>query len=121
MEKKFERFPVYKKALILIRKINCLCLNAKQSQFNFLKDQIRRASASIVLNIAEGSGKWTKKDKMNFYRIAQASGCECIAALDLFWAHQLADERLIFDLKNELRNIVGDLQALIFDINKRRK
>jgi four helix bundle protein len=61
MPKTFEDFPVYRKGLNLIREIEALCQKIKGGQFNFLKDQIRRASASILLNIAEGAGKWSKK------------------------------------------------------------
>jgi hypothetical protein len=45
MAKTFEDFPVYKKGLVLIREITCLCNKIKGGQFAFLKDQIRRASA----------------------------------------------------------------------------
>ena len=48
-----------------------------------LKDQMNRASSSIVLNLAEGSGKRTEKDKRHFYYIAFGSLRETQAILDL--------------------------------------
>lgn len=48
-----------------------------------LKDQLRRASSSIVLNLAEGSGRFGKKDQKRFYHIAFASLRESQAILDL--------------------------------------
>ena len=48
-----------------------------------LKGQLSRASASIALNIAEGYGRISKKDKKRFYRIALGSLRECSAVLDL--------------------------------------
>jgi four helix bundle protein len=47
------------------------------------KDQLRRASLSIVLNIAEGSGRFTKPAKRNFYVIAKGSVYECSALFDI--------------------------------------
>ena len=47
-----------------------------------LGDQIRRASVSIPLNIAEGSGKSTGPDQRRFYSIARGSAMECGAILD---------------------------------------
>ena len=48
-----------------------------------LKDQMSRASSSICLNLAEGSGKQTIKDKKKFYSISLGSLRECQAVLDL--------------------------------------
>lgn len=84
-----------------------------------MKDQIRRASSSIALNIAEGSVKWGKKDKIKFYRTAQASAGECIAALDLLERYKLVADNKIYILKKEYDKVVRDLQALINKINKR--
>ena len=48
-----------------------------------LKDQLSRASSSIVLNLAEGSGKATKADQKRIFHIAFGSLRECQAILDL--------------------------------------
>ena len=48
-----------------------------------IRDQLRRASTSIPLNIAEGSGKMTELDKLRFYSIARGSAMECAAICDV--------------------------------------
>lgn len=48
-----------------------------------VRDQFSRASMSIALNIAEGSGRFSQKDKRNFYVIARSSAAECIAMIDI--------------------------------------
>jgi four helix bundle protein len=121
MNNLFEDFPVYKKSLEIIEGIDLVCKTINTKEFYFLKDQIRRASSSIVLNIAEGSGKWTKKDKCNYYRISRASVFECMGALDLLKAYQLLDNQKIIELKTKLNEVAGDLQALIYSIEKRIK
>ena len=40
---------------------------------NPVKDQIRRASLSVALNISEGAGRVTGKDQKRFYAIALGS------------------------------------------------
>ena len=49
----------------------------------FLKDQLLRASSSVALNLAEGSGKRTPKDQMRFYFIALGSLRECETILEI--------------------------------------
>lgn len=48
-----------------------------------LADQLKRASMSIPLNIAEGAGKTTPADQSRFYSIAKGSAMECGAILDV--------------------------------------
>ncbi|MFC1571865.1 four helix bundle protein [Candidatus Margulisiibacteriota bacterium] len=119
MDKPYSNFPVYKKALAAAKEVNLLCKCVEGRDFYFLKDQLRRAASSIVLNIAEGSGKWTKRDKVNFYRIARASAFECVGALDLISIYQLVEQQNKEKLKNELVKIAGEIQALIFGVEKR--
>jgi four helix bundle protein len=48
-----------------------------------LADQLRRAAASIVLNIAEGAAETRPREKARLYRLARRSTAECSAILDL--------------------------------------
>ena len=48
-----------------------------------LADQLTRASTSIVLNLAEGAGKFSKPDKRRYYLTAIGSTTECAAILDV--------------------------------------
>ncbi len=49
----------------------------------FLKDQLERAASSVVLNLAEGSARGSKKDRMRFYLIAFASLREVQALIQM--------------------------------------
>jgi four helix bundle protein len=56
----------------------------RSTQFpDYLKDQILRASSSVALNLAEGSGRSTHKDQLRFFHQAMGSLRESQAALDL--------------------------------------
>ena len=50
---------------------------------NYLKDQLNRASSSVCLNLSEGYGRVSFKDKRRFYRTAMGSLRECQAILDI--------------------------------------
>ena len=55
-----------------------------------LHDQFQRASLSIVLNIAEGGGRRSRRDKARFYAIARGSAAETAAILDVVALRGLA-------------------------------
>jgi len=48
-----------------------------------LKDQLTRASAGVPLNLAEGYGRMSAKDKRRFYRIAFGSIRELQAIFEI--------------------------------------
>jgi four helix bundle protein len=50
---------------------------------SYLKDQGLRAASSVVLNLAEGSGKDSPADRRRFYQIAMGSTRELQSILDL--------------------------------------
>jgi len=50
---------------------------------DYFKDQLFRASSSVALNLAEGSGKRTEKDQRRFYFMALGSLRECEAIMEL--------------------------------------
>ncbi len=77
----FQNLEVYKKAKLFHR--NCKLILGKQKQEKYVNDQLGRASFSIVLNIAEGSGKASSNDRKNYFTIARASIFECVAILDV--------------------------------------
>lgn len=83
----FQSFPVYQKAEKLYQEI--VEYISTQKVPDYLKNQIERALSSIVLNIAEGSGKMSRRDKKNFYIIARGSCHESAAILRLLYCHKL--------------------------------
>ena len=77
-----EKLKVYDRALELAVILEEMTRQTPEGRGD-LRDQLRRASTSIVLNIAEGAGEFSPSDKARFYRMARRSASECAAIIDL--------------------------------------
>ena len=66
-----------------------------------LTSQARRAANSIALNIAEGSGRGTKRDFSHFLDIAVGSTFEVITCFFLAKKHGYISEQDLQDIKRE--------------------
>ena len=68
--------------------------------YSYLSDQLKRAMASIVLNIAEGNARTSTLERKRFFTIARASASEVSSILDIVLAYQLIDESEFDILQN---------------------
>lgn len=109
----FEDFPVYKIVLQFNSEISSFLDEIPDKNNYSIKDQLSRASMSILLNIAEGSGRFTKPDKRSFYVNARGSCYECAACLQILKSRgQIIGSKynLFYEMLN---NIARQLSALI--------
>ena len=83
------------------------------------KDQLDRASTSIPLNIAEGNGKFSAKDRSRFLEMTRGSALECAACLDVLSPRKLATEKQIEEQKERLARIVQMLIGLLKKFSER--
>lgn len=84
-----------------------------------LRDQLDRASVSIVLNIAEGTGRFTPAEKAHFYLIARGSAMECVAAISLLHARLLVSPQVHGRSRALLTRIVAMLTRLAIAMQRR--
>lgn len=107
----FEKFTVYIKSeecyQLLIQEIFPKKMNSS------IKDQLQRASTSILLNIAEWSWKYSKADKKNFYIVARWSVFECVAILRILKIEKIISQEIFVKLYNNLEEIGKMLSGLI--------
>lgn len=88
----FHNLDVYYKAKDLNREVLRFVRQNKHID-SYVRDQLRRASISMVINIAEGSGKFSKAEKRNFYTISRGSAYECVSLFEIIREeNQLTEE-----------------------------
>lgn len=78
-----------------------------------LHDQIDRASASMVLTLAEGVGRISPPDRAHFFAMARGSALECAAVLDLLHARGSLPESAHREARALLVRVVQMLTRLI--------
>jgi four helix bundle protein len=114
----FEKLDVYKKAKAFNAGIRDFIKNTKLD--NTTKDQLRRAALSIVLNLAEGSGRFTHPDRRNFYIIARSSVFECVAILDVLKGESVIDESAFSGFYSSADELSRILFAMIRNLQQSR-
>jgi four helix bundle protein len=106
-----EKLDVYKATIEFIRITETIIKQFPKGRA-YLIDQLQRASSSIALNIAEGSGEFSKSEKIRFYRMARRSATECAGILDICIHLSLIDEELSSRARNLLLRIVAMLTKM---------
>lgn len=97
---------VYKESKGLVKSIYLLLEKFPKYETYALGDQLRRSVVSVPSNIAEGSGRFSVREKIHFIEIAYGSLTESLCQLDI--AHDLeyiTDEE--FNNEKEKINIIG--------------
>jgi len=108
----FHNLEVYKKSKDLNKRI-LKFLKLSKNIDSFLKHQLKRASISIVINIAEGSGKFSKADKRNFYTISRGSVYECVSILEIIKDENQISEKDFEEFYKEFETLSKMLLGLI--------
>lgn len=72
----FKQLTVWQRSIEVIRAVYSISAKLPESERFNLQSQMRRAAISIPANIAEGKKRKTKKDFLQFLRIADGSAAE---------------------------------------------
>ncbi|MEX2010544.1 MAG: four helix bundle protein [Parcubacteria group bacterium] len=109
---RFLDWPVYQDSRDLFSQLLDIAKTMPKEHRFDLGSQLLRSGSSIVLNIAEGSGKQSDREFNRFIEIALGSLYETVANLDLLKsAGFITDERFSL-LKEEVGNICNQLGGL---------
>jgi four helix bundle protein len=60
----------------------------------YLMEQFKRATLSIQLNLAEGTGRFSSKEKKHYFTVSRSSAFECVAILDVLKGLDIMDQKM---------------------------
>jgi len=106
-----EKLTVYKRALEFATWSQDLIESVTKETST--RNHLERAGDSIALNIAEGNGKFSQKDRARFFQIAHGSALESAAYLDLLVARRCCPNEAIVRGKTILEEIVKMLFKML--------
>jgi four helix bundle protein len=109
----FEKLKVYQKALDFIHEIFKICKRLPQEFKYTVGGNLVRAGVSIANNIAEGSGKKSKKEKSRYYSISLDSTRECLSVFNILLCEELIDKDSYLKMRIRSKEITNMLFGLL--------
>ncbi len=108
----FQKLEVYKKALDFVV-LAAEIIEALPRGNAYLADEFLRSSTSIALNIAEGAGEFSPREKARFYRMAKRSATESAGLIDVLKRRCLVPEQLLDRGLDILFEVVSMLTRMV--------
>jgi len=113
----YERLTLWQKPRVLVKE---LYIETKQFPIEekfALSDQLRRAVVSVASNIAEGSGRFSDKEKLHFLSVAYGSltedSCQLTLAYDLEYINDSNMTELRYKIEEIARIMSGYRESIL--------
>ena len=106
---RFEDIQAWQKARVLVKEVYSISNSGLFAKDFGLRDQIRRAAVSIMLNIAEGFARKTSREFIQFLVIAHGSAAEVQAALYVALDQEYISEpefKVLYGLADETSKMI---------------
>jgi four helix bundle protein len=113
----FTEMPVWQLAMEIVGDIYSLTEKLPKKEDYALCGQMRDAAVSIAGNIAEGFGRWHKRDKINFYFYSRGSVCEERSHLISGNKVGYFTSEEILPISNKCKQVVEELNKIIKGLN----
>ena len=111
----FQQLAVYRKAKSFNETVYEYLNSANPSRI--ARDQLARASFSVVLNIAEGSGRFSPADRRNFFVIARGSVFECVAVFEFLKEERIMNEEVYIHFYEQADELSRMLFSMIRNLS----
>ncbi len=106
---RFLDWKVYQDSQILFSLLLKVVKNLPREYRYELGSQLLRSGSSVILNIAEGSGKQSEKELNRFIEVALGSLYETLANIDILKSNNFMDEKEFSALRETIADICNQL------------
>lgn len=116
MSKGFTDLEVWQQARRLANSVYTVTKSFPKEELFGLTNQLRRAAISVPSNIAEGAGRYTRKDNLQFLYIARGSlyelECQLYLASDQQYIYSNQLEELLAEVEKSKKLLNGFISYL---------
>jgi four helix bundle protein len=110
----FEDLEVWQKAVDFAKRIIDLSERIETNRKHFrLIEQLEASSTSVALNIAEGKGRYSKREFIQFLYVARGSLYETVTLIAIFHKNRWINEDQVNEIKQFANEIGKMLSSLI--------
>ena len=113
------KLKVYDRSRQIAREVHGLLERASRRRPDLI-DQLNRAVASVVLNIAEGAGEYRPREKARFYRMARRSANEASGVLDLLVDIEILEETHTAGVQRDIAETIAMLVRLAQNFDRKQ-
>jgi four helix bundle protein len=110
-----EKLDVYEAALEWVVLADSVVTHLPRGR-GYLAEQLHRAATSVLLNIAEGAGEFSRTEKARFYRMAKRSATECAAIIHMSLRLDLVDQ----DTCKKSHELLDRVSAMLTKMARKR-
>lgn len=115
--KSYKELIVWQKSIVLVKEVYVVSKRFPKSELFALVAQIRRAVVSIPSNIAEGYGRRSHKEYLQFYAIAYGSALEVETQLIISRELNFITQSEFDKVESILTEIIKMLYVMVFRRN----
>ena len=115
----YEKLLIWQRSLEWADRVLSIAENIETERKHYrLIEQVESSCTSVPMNIAEGKGRFSKKEFVHFLYIARGSLYETMTLLEIFLKRQWVSHEEFIIVKSETREIAKMLNAFINSLKK---
>jgi four helix bundle protein len=111
-----KRLDVYQIALKLVKEVYTITQNFPPEERFLIVSQVRRAAISVCSNLAEGSARKSKQEKIRFFEISRSSAVEIDTQFEIVLILQYVKNDQINQLEQYLESVFRMISKLILNL-----
>lgn len=116
----FEKLDVWQKSRLLVKDVYLTTRLFPEDERFSLTSQVRRAMISVSCNIAEGTSRWSDKEKIRFIEIAYGSLMEVVNCLILAFDLEYISEDKLLEMRLNVDLVANKLNGLKRSLDKNK-